>query len=51
MAKDSEPDERDAAAERQAAKDSATESPMERAYRDNKAGEGAGSLWESIFGK
>lgn len=43
--------DQDKAAEREAAKDSAKESPMERAYNDHKAGQEASSLWDSIFGK
>ena len=48
--KDSDSYERDPASEKQASKDSATESPMERAYNDYQAGESANSLWESIMG-
>jgi hypothetical protein len=38
-------------AEKQAAKDAANESLIERTYSDSKAKEGADSLWSSIFGK
>lgn len=41
----------DNAAEAQAAKDAADESPLEQSYRDSAAREASGSLWDSIFGK
>lgn len=44
------PDSSDKAAEREAARDSAKETPMERAYNDYQAEESASSLWESITG-
>ncbi|HHT9130289.1 MAG TPA: hypothetical protein ACFYEC_05430 [Candidatus Brocadiaceae bacterium] len=44
-------DSSDKAADRAAAKDSAKEEPMERAYNDHKARGEAESLWDSIFGK
>lgn len=48
---DFDPSLPDNRAESDAAKDAAKESPMEKAYGDHKASEGASSLWESIFGR
>lgn len=41
----------DNAAESQAAKDSASESVIEKSWSDTKAKEGADSVWSSIFGE
>lgn len=41
----------DKAGEREAAKDSAKESPMEKAYNNSRAEKESSSLWESIMGK
>lgn len=41
----------DNSAEAYAAEQAAKEPPMEKAYGDYQASEGASSLWESLFGK